>query len=265
MLSINGNYLQDAQIIGNNIVLNMTGEAYIGYSTIETENLELTGVLQVWNGVVFEGNITVTDTLQNRSVNHLTLQVNGNVTNNGIIRNNVSALTLNISGDVINNGVWTNSTTNIIGTVDQEIVLFDGQSINNQVKFHAMISGNSYQWFKDGEEIEGATSSILEFDSLTVQDYGSYVCEIDGTILSREIEINSGGLEKPENISISIVGNTVVISWNVVENAASYKIYSSNEPYSETWILEQEGITDTTWSQQIVDGKKFYYVTAVSD
>ena len=38
----------------------------------------------------------------------------------------------------------------------------------------------SFQWYKDGEKLEGATESRLYFASVTEEDAGSYTCEISG-------------------------------------------------------------------------------------
>lgn len=69
-------------------------------------------------------------------------------------------------------------------------------------------------------------------------------------------------LPDPEIASISIIDNEIVISWNEVTGATSYKIYSSTDPYEsyENWAFEAE-VTETSWSES-VNSKKFYYVTA---
>ena len=68
-------------------------------------------------------------------------------------------------------------------------------------------------------------------------------------------------IPRPENVQISVSDSVVTIQWNEVPEATSYKIYSSENPYSEVWDLEQSGITDTIWSESISGLKKFYYVT----
>ncbi len=49
-------------------------------------------------------------------------------------------------------------------------------SINLNTRDYPM----SYQWYKDGEKIEGATESRLYFSSVTLEDAGSYYCVISG-------------------------------------------------------------------------------------
>ena len=71
-------------------------------------------------------------------------------------------------------------------------------------------------------------------------------------------------IPKPENVTISASNNNITISWNEVENADSYNIYSSsdsNEPL-ENWVLEESGIQDTLWID--VSGEtKFYFVKTI--
>ena len=62
--------------------------------------------------------------------------------------------------------------------------------------------------------------------------------------------------ETPGNVQISIIDSTVNIEWTEVSGVSFYSIYSSENPYSETWNLEQTGIIDTTWSDSILNLKK---------
>jgi len=69
----------------------------------------------------------------------------------------------------------------------------------------------------------------------------------------------------PVNIEIEIIGNDVVITWDVVIGASSYKVYSSNEPY-ENFSEDLSGsFVDESWSAPIEDVKKFYYVIASTE
>ena len=67
-----------------------------------------------------------------------------------------------------------------------------------------------------------------------------------------------------ENVIISTSNNNITISWNEVGNADSYSIYSSSDPNEpiETWLLEQSGIQDTSWTD-ISSGPKFYFVKTI--
>jgi len=81
---------------------------------------------------------------------------------------------------------------------------------------------------------------------------GYYLGEIIGEILPSQ------------NVTISVTDVNVIISWDAVTNANSYKIYSSDDPHEnfENWTLEASGIAATSWSQILQNAKKFYCVVA---
>ena len=68
--------------------------------------------------------------------------------------------------------------------------------------------------------------------------------------------------DPPQNVTITIIGTNVQISWDAVPEATSYKIYSDSDPYG-TFPTEEWTGTETSWSDA-VDTKKFYYVTALN-
>jgi len=72
--------------------------------------------------------------------------------------------------------------------------------------------------------------------------------------------------EAPSNVTTSIIGGNINISWDPVIGAISYSIYSSVNPNTDQaiWILEVSGITVTNWSEPATEMKKFYYVTALN-
>jgi endoglucanase Acf2 len=71
-------------------------------------------------------------------------------------------------------------------------------------------------------------------------------------------------LDVVDNVSINIVGENIYLSWEAVNNANSYSIYSAIDPTinSENWTLEAESITATNYSQLISNQRRFYYVIA---
>ena len=67
----------------------------------------------------------------------------------------------------------------------------------------------------------------------------------------------------PENVIISVSDNTITISWDPVNNAASYRIYSSDHPYNN-FSLDNSGSFDgTSWSAPHSNEKRFYFVKSV--
>lgn len=76
---------------------------------------------------IFQGSVMVNDTLQSIEYGggstSFTLQVQGNITNYGLIRNinDGDLFTLDITGNIDNQGNWENSNTRFTGSQDQHI------------------------------------------------------------------------------------------------------------------------------------------------
>lgn len=72
-------------------------------------------------------------------------------------------------------------------------------------------------------------------------------------------------LQHPQNIRIIVESGTVLIFWDEVAGANSYSVYSSPHPggIPGNWILEAEGIDNTSWSEPTEEIKKFYFIKAV--
>ena len=69
----------------------------------------------------------------------------------------------------------------------------------------------------------------------------------------------------PQNVTVEISGTEVHLSWDVVAGANSYKVYSSDEPYTG-FAVDTTGTFDgESWSAPISDVKKFYYVKASTE
>jgi HYDIN/CFA65/VesB family protein len=66
----------------------------------------------------------------------------------------------------------------------------------------------------------------------------------------------------PQNVTFEIIGNDIQISWDPVNGANSYTVYSSDNAYTG-FTEDLSGTFDgTSWSAPISAEKKFYYVTA---
>jgi hypothetical protein len=72
--------------------------------------------------------------LQNHPVNSYTLTVNGNLTNNGSIINNVYNFNLNVHGNVSNNGVMSNNALTLSGSGNQQLASTQPISLANFTK-----------------------------------------------------------------------------------------------------------------------------------
>ncbi|MCK4640186.1 MAG: hypothetical protein KAU06_02510, partial [Candidatus Marinimicrobia bacterium] len=187
--------LRSTTIVANGGSLFLNNYVYL-YKTI-LDGITLRGEVQVKN-VIFEGTTIVEDTLENEYRGSDPIDINGNIINNGLIRDypNYTTMTLNITGNMTNNGEWANSLTELKGDTKQHIVVVNSQTIDNQVKLNAVLSGDTYQWLLDDVEIADATSQILTFNSIGEPEFGPYICRVTSsgkeTNYSRMIRISNG-------------------------------------------------------------------------
>ena len=71
-----------------------------------------------------------------------------------------------------------------------------------------------------------------------------------------------GGLASPTNMTISVSGSDLTISWSVVAEATGYVVYSSADPYG-TFSLDLTGsFNGEEWTVSLPGSKMFYYVSA---
>ncbi len=139
-------------------------------------NPTIRGLVQVAHGVTFEGTLTVTDTLQNDAW-HQTMTVNGNVTNNGIIRNHDNTgwlLTINITGNISNNGTWTNSLTRLTGSTDQTLSSGTNKSFGSPFEVSdtlGVIKALTPLTFRSSFDLKGARFDLQE-KTLTLESNG---------------------------------------------------------------------------------------------
>jgi agmatine/peptidylarginine deiminase len=69
----------------------------------------------------------------------------------------------------------------------------------------------------------------------------------------------------PVNVQIQVVSENVQLSWDAVTGANSYKVYSSNEPYTGFVEDTSGSFAGESWIAPIGDVKKFYHVTASTE
>ena len=102
-------------------------------------NLTITGKVTVDNGNIFQNTVIVEDTLQSNEYGGgstvFTLPIQGDITNNGVIKNINSGdiLSIEVTGNIINNGLWQNGYTKFKGTQDQHISLQSGNVFDGEI------------------------------------------------------------------------------------------------------------------------------------
>ncbi len=166
------------------------------------------GLGQVNADVHFEDTITVTDTLQNVP-GPLTLYVN-NIVNNGVVRRepNNWSLTLEVKGNLTNNGFWNPSATKLTGTTDQILKQADGKGFAGDSFFNmdtlGVIKAASGLTFR-------ARTNFLAQTKWTTLDMQSYALTLDGvTGVWKAGQINEITLRNLKDIYFANYG---VLGW----------------------------------------------------
>lgn len=192
-----GTIISDAEISGNNDFWNSTIKGNVILSgNNQFSNSTMDGVIDntgILKDVQFYGGYfkSYNHLINHNSIQSLNLKVYGNLTNLGTIDNN--------------------SVVEITGNVPQYINLT--QSIESSTRFISDVSGTSYQWTKDGSDLQNQTSEQIIFNSLQPSDAGVYKCRVvtgsAETIYSREIIVN--------NIT-SVAENKMITGFQVFPN-----------------------------------------------
>ena len=72
-------------------------------------------------------------------------------------------------------------------------------------------------------------------------------------------------MELPQNVVIVADTAEIIITWDPSVNADSYKVFSSDNPYSDFTEDTSGTFIDESWSVPLPNGRKFYYVVASDD
>ncbi|MCB0807084.1 MAG: hypothetical protein KDC05_14905, partial [Bacteroidales bacterium] len=195
MLSITDSWFIVANIMSNKCGVTMHGDSY--FQNVSLENASLYDWVKVRSGCSFSGKTVVVDTLSPYPNINPTVVIDGDITNNGVIKNHIYNLYLQVSGNMINNGLWTNVSTILNGTPDQSIYLLNGQEIAGQVFFDALGGGSPYQWYYEGGilddvDFSGETNNSLAWQvPVSPTWYGDFYCQT-GAGQSRTITVEGG-------------------------------------------------------------------------
>ena len=236
---------------GYDIRFTGTDDNYFGYGTILSPG-EFLGTVNMYNTTNIEGNLVVTDTMQNYNTNS-TVSINGNLTNNGIIQDNSSDnLYLYVTGDMTNNGNWDNELTTFNGSEDQRIRLMCELQNTGEVRFEANNVSSPYQWYfnstiLDSPYFSGENSNQLIWEGpMNDNWYGSFHCQTSSRD-SRNIIVSGGEFSFRFNGSDAYVNCGHDASLNLTTNISL-----------EAWI------NPAGWGEQVdygfgrvIDKKKF--------
>ena len=275
-LKVSGGYMTWGMIkgLGGESELSMGRGAYI--ENMELYDINFNDTIAVDDDAVHVyGPCTNYGVLSNNNSSTYTMSFHDDLANNGVISNGVYgnySFKLNVPGNIVNYGTWNNYETNLNGTTDQTVSMMNDNFINCfYFDITSEITGSSYQWFYEGEELNspdiyGEEASQMYFYNTAVDSAwtGTYYCWVNGDTASRNIIIENIAYESPVITSIVNNGSNVTINWNDIPEADTYKVYSSEDPYAQNynWVLETEVGTNSA-VMPAPDNKRFYMVKAV--
>ena len=137
-VTLNGGYMREFVMVGNaapfEVTISLNSDAFVFSSVFDYNNVFTTSTFQFQTGLTINGNLIVQGTFQNDDNNIQTANINGNIINDGIIKDNYYNLTINVTGDLTNNGTWSNYFTYLTGAMDQTLSFsqpFDGEIFTN--------------------------------------------------------------------------------------------------------------------------------------
>lgn len=219
----------NANIIGNGSSFMLRNEAYIENCILD--NLTLKGLFSIESGNVATGELIITDTLQSLGNAKRTLVVNGNLTNNGVIREGASyAFNFIFRGNVVNTGIWKSRNVN-----------FDGDS---------------------GQHVDFATGTYIFCNRIEIDednDLASIILDNDWEIRDATIELNNATLDaQGEKI---ILRQTAILQNSVIHNAllggifTCYKgcVFTGNTTVIDTLQSTANGFIPVTFEGDLIN------------
>ncbi|MCZ7609241.1 MAG: T9SS type A sorting domain-containing protein [Ignavibacterium sp.] len=204
LLDMGSHTLKLSTNLKNGIISNCTLQNGILQNINSINSLKIRGKVTVNDGNCFQNTIIVEDTLQSDEYGGgskvFTLQIIGDITNNGVIRNNNPGdkLSLEIFGDIYNHSIFENSFIKFVGLQDQTIF----QSIGS--KFITAISDLD------------STSKLIALSNLLIEGD----CNLNqATIQMDNYEINLTGSLYNGYIKSAIIKNAQLKNVTVFDNA----------------------------------------------
>jgi uncharacterized membrane protein len=180
----NGTVANAKDIIGKTV----NGDNPVIDNIVYDGNPTVKGRIRINSSVTFKGNVTVTDTLENSSGYahpEKILMITGNITNNGLIRNNGSnGLALNITGNLTNNGTWVHNRTELSGTSNQIVALASGRLFEASFRvtdsLGMIVAGSSLAMTKTFD----LRKSVLDMKSFSLTLQSSAASTYNGIVIN---------------------------------------------------------------------------------
>lgn len=198
-LSMQNSFIEQARISANHSQIRFRNGSFIQNSTIQ--NAKLAGEFKISDNVILKGETVLLDTLQSIYNSATILKINGNFVNEGSVQfyqNNPDSagIEIKLSGNLVNKGVWDCAYSTLEGDTTQSVTIIDNADIYQPVEIFVRVSGIEYQWYKDGQEIDGENGPSLLFNTINDFTTGKYYCLVSDSlgerIFSRTIYVDAG-------------------------------------------------------------------------
>jgi|GEM_PF-4394010 len=266
---IDGAKLRYVHLNGQNNELSFTKNAGLDQYAVISHAVLTDTVKILYHMVSLADGVVNAGVIENGN-SYYTLNVIGDLQNEGTVRNaSPYSLTISLKASLMNSGSWTPSRTNVEGAEAQIIGMVDGVNLGSDFYFYSDVTGSSYQWKKDGQDISGATSSSYKLTGLTQADYGLYVCDVAGQ-MSRSVEVRRFGVAAdfvadPLKIQPSMavnfmdlsVGNPTWWNWTFGDGQGSTEqnpvhVYDDEGLFNVTLIAGDETYRDTLIREEYI-------------
>ena len=150
-----------------------------------------------------------------------------------------------------------------VGLIDQTIPGVQGcENLGDDAQFHMIVDSCEVGYLEADLPVAGYYYLI----ALPLV-YNGYPCSSGPFMYHFGVEC----LSLQPVVSITSDGSNSYLTWEAVDGADYYKVYSADDPYAvfpDDWMLETPappGIEGTSWSEPITTGARFYRIVAVAE
>jgi hypothetical protein len=176
-ITMNGGYLNPGVLFKTSqpaIKLTGSNGFYFYNLSVDAPQTETYGTISVYGSTNnFKTLLVNYGTLQNRGISSYSLVVNGGITNEGTIQNNVYDFSISLSGDLTNNGIWKNRTTTLTGNSAHTFSFserFEGETFVNSNAAGAINAITDLFFDGTGIDLNNGAINLPSGGSLTVNN-----------------------------------------------------------------------------------------------
>jgi hypothetical protein len=256
---VNFNFVE---LDGNGFSIKMEEEAF--FDDILVRDFTIAGNTIIYDGTSFAGNVIVQDTLFKPQYHNLDLNIDGNLTNNGVITKPNYTLDIYITGDIVNNGEWLTSVIHFTGTTTQTISAAAGKEftvsgledddINSTIEALSDLTFNNAIIDLVGGSMEFVSSNTLTMNNGTLRN--AYL-NMNGGTLFMENDAELGANLNISDLSldgiIQVHGNSIVFAGEIINNAYLRNYNNSYQTLTiDGNITNNDTITDPNYSLDII-------------